>query len=197
MKLIFATHNPNKLSELKEILSDSKQEIISLNELGYTSEIEETGSTLEENALIKARTIYKQYKENVFSEDTGLEIEFLNNEPGVYTARYAGKEKDANKNMDKLLQKLELSSNRNAQFRTVVALIYKGKEYLIEAVCSGSIAFEKSGEGGFGYDPIFIPTGYEQSFAQLSSEIKNTISHRAKALQKLKEKIADIESSKN
>jgi XTP/dITP diphosphohydrolase len=187
MTFIFATHNSNKVKEALKILDQSEIKIQSLSDIGYKHDIEETGTTLEENARIKARTIYTIYKKNVIAEDTGLEVTALNMAPGVYSARYAGSNKNSNENMDLLLKNMSNTDHREAQFRTVLVLYLNDKEYLFEGIVKGNISNEKLGEGGFGYDPIFIPDGYDQSFGQLSSEIKNTISHRAKAFEALKE----------
>jgi XTP/dITP diphosphohydrolase len=185
MKLTFATNNPNKLKEVQSKLSNYK--IVSLKELGITEDIPETGSTLEENALIKARYLYEKYNTDCFADDTGLEIESLNNEPGVYSARYAGEEKSSDKNMDLVLSKLAGKQNRKARFRTVVALIQDGKETLMEGIVEGKIIESKIGDDGFGYDPIFMPNGYDITFAQMDMKTKNRISHRGLAIDKLVE----------
>lgn len=184
MKIVFATNNPHKVKEINEVLSDAF-EIISLQEIGCEEDIPETQPTLKGNALQKARYVKENYGMDCFAEDTGLEIEALNGEPGVVTARYAGLSRDPDANMNLVLNKLHDKENRNAQFRTVIALILNGEEYLFEGIVKGSIALEKRGTGGFGYDPIFIPEGYNETFAELSSEIKNEISHRAKATRQL------------
>ena len=183
-QLLFATNNLYKLKEVKEILKD-KFEILSLNDIGYFEDLTEDGDTLEENALQKARFIYQKYGIDCFSEDTGLEVEVLKNEPGVYSARFAGPQKSDNDNIQLLLTKLNNQSNRNARFRTVLVLILNKKEYLFEGIIHGEIANEKKGVSGFGYDPIFIPCNHEQSFGELSIEIKNKISHRSIAIKKL------------
>lgn len=185
MKLVFATNNPNKLKEVQSKLSN--YEIVSLKELGINEDIPETGSTLDENALIKARYLYERYKTDCFADDTGLEIESLNNEPGVYSARYAGEDKSSDKNMELVLSKLEEKENRKARFRTVVALIQDGKETLMEGIVEGTIIETKTGNDGFGYDPIFMPNGYDITFAQMDMETKNRISHRGLAIDKLVE----------
>jgi len=185
MKLLFATNNPNKLKEVQAKLP--KYEIVSLQELGITEEIPETGSTLEENALIKARYLYQKFQLDCFADDTGLEIESLNNEPGVYTARYAGDEKSAEANMEKVLTKLKGKTNRKARFRTAIALIQSGNEKIVEGIVYGKIIEEKRGNGGFGYDPIFVADGYDETFAQLSLNIKNKIGHRGLAVNELVE----------
>ena len=183
MKLAFATNNPNKLKEVQSKLSN--YEIVSLKELGITEDIPETGSTLDENALIKARYLYEKHNIDCFADDTGLEIEALNNEPGVYSARYAGGERSADANMDKVLTNLEGKENRKARFRTVVALIQDGKETLMEGIVEGTIIETKTGEDGFGYDPIFLPNGFDITFAQMDMDTKNRISHRGLAIDKL------------
>lgn len=183
-KLLFASNNPNKLKEVKDILKD-QFELLSLSDIGHFEDLLEVGNTIEENALQKARFIYQKYDINCFSEDTGLEVEILNNEPGVYSARYAGPQKSDNDNIQLLLNKLKNQSNRNARFRTVIVLILNQKEYLFEGTIYGKIALVKKGISGFGYDPIFIPCNYEQSFGELSNEIKNRISHRSNAIKKL------------
>lgn len=183
--LVFATNNPHKLEEIRAILGDSIP-IVSLREIGCNEDIDETAPTLEGNALLKARYVYHKYKRDCFADDTGLEVEALGGEPGVYSARYAGGEgHDSEANMRKLLQKLSGIKERHAQFRTVIALIWKGEEYLFEGKVEGTILEEKRGEGGFGYDPLFVPDGSEQTFAQLTSKAKNEMSHRARAIQKL------------
>jgi XTP/dITP diphosphohydrolase len=184
MKLIFASHNKNKVKEIAAILPKNF-ELVGLDDLNYTEEIDETGATLEENALIKAKHIYEIFNLNCFADDSGLEVETLNNEPGVYSARYAGIEKNDDANMNKLLENLSHKENRKARFRTVIALILDGKEYLFEGIVNGKIINEKRGEKGFGYDPIFVPNGFEKTFAELPSEEKNQISHRALATNKL------------
>ena len=186
MKLVFATHNPNKSKEV-QVLMPPGMEIVTLDEIGYTKEIPETGLTLEENALIKARTIYEATGINCFADDTGLEVNTLDGEPGVYSARYAGEPANSIKNMDKLLENLKSSADRSARFRTVFALIIDGKEHLFEGIVKGTIISEKHGEGGFGYDPIFLPDGFEQTFAQMQLSEKNKISHRGRALRKMVE----------
>ncbi len=160
-------------------------QIKSLADLNFTEDIPEPFGTLEENALHKARTIHQLYQKNCFAEDTGLEVDALNGAPGVYTARYAGPEKDPNKNMDKLIENLAKHTDRSAQFRTVIALIWEGKEYLFEGIVRGKILTQKTGNGGFGYDPVFQPDGDSRSFAQFSKAEKNEISHRAIAMQKI------------
>lgn len=184
--IVFATSNANKVREVSALL-DGNIEIVSLEDIGCTEEIPETQPTIEGNALQKARYVRDNYKIDCFAEDTGLEITVLNGEPGVYSARYAGEDKDSEANMTKVLTKLEGKSDRTAQFKTVVALTLNEKEYTFEGICKGHIATVKSGHQGFGYDPIFIPEGYDVSFAEMSAEDKNRISHRGKAIDKLKD----------
>ena len=182
--LVFATGNPNKVREVRELIGE-EYELKSLKDIGCEEDIPETEPTLEGNALLKARYVKEHYGLDCFSEDTGLEIHALNGEPGVYTARYAGAEKDPQANMDKALRLLQDKDDRSAQFRTVVALIMDGKEHLFEGVAKGTIAKEKLGEKGFGYDPVFVPAGHGQSFAQMDADLKNSLSHRGKAIKKL------------
>ena len=184
-KLVFATNNAHKLEEVAAILGN-QIELLSLNDIDCHTDIPETAETLEGNALLKSSFIYKNYHLDCFADDTGLEVEALNGAPGVYSARYAeGEGHDAQANMRKLLHELEGKENRKAQFRTAISLILDGKEYLFEGVIKGEIIQEKRGDSGFGYDPIFKPEGYQQTFAELGNEIKNKISHRALAVQKL------------
>ncbi len=184
MKLVFATNNKHKLDEVRFILGD-RVEVLSLNDINCHDDIPETADTLEGNALIKARYIYEKFGIDCFADDTGLEVEALNGAPGVYSARYAGEQHDSQANMNKLLQNLTGKNNRNAQFRTVIALIIKGEEKLFDGIVKGVITEEKNGNSGFGYDPIFIPEGFSESFAQMSNEQKNKISHRYRATEKL------------
>lgn len=184
-KLVFATNNAHKLEEVAAILGN-QVELLSLNDIGCQTDIPETAETLEGNALLKSSYIYKNYHLDCFADDTGLEVEALNGAPGVYSARYAGGEgHDAQANMFKLLHELEGKENRKAQFRTAISLILDGKEYLFEGVIKGEIIKEKRGDSGFGYDPVFMPEGYDRTFAELGNDIKNQISHRALAVQKL------------
>lgn len=184
-KLVFATNNAHKLEEVAAILGD-QVELLSLNDIGCQTDIPETAETLEGNALLKSSYIYKNYHLDCFADDTGLEVEALNGAPGVYSARYAGGEgHDAQANMLKLLHELDGKENRKAQFRTAISLILDGKEYLFEGVIKGEIIKEKRGDSGFGYDPIFKPEGHDRTFAELGNDIKNQISHRALAVQKL------------
>ncbi len=184
MKLVFATNNKHKLQEVRDIIGD-RVELLSLNDIDCHDDIPETADTLQGNALIKARHIFEKYGFNCFADDTGLEVEALNGAPGVYSARYAGEECNSEANMLKLLQNLTCENNRNAQFRTVIALIINGEEKLFNGIVKGTITNEKMGNSGFGYDPIFIPEGYTESFAQMSGEMKNSISHRFRATKQL------------
>lgn len=180
MKLVFATNNRHKLNEVRAIVGD-KVEVLSLNDIGCHDDIPETADTLQGNALIKARYIYEKFRVDCFADDTGLEVEALDGAPGVFSARYAGEECDSEANMQKLLQNLTGKSNRNAQFRTVIALIIKGEEKLFNGIVKGTITEEKRGDSGFGYDPVFVPEGFSESFAQMSGDMKNSISHRYRA----------------
>ena len=184
-KLVFATNNAHKLEEVAAILGE-QIELFNLNDIGCHTDIPETAATLEGNALLKSSFIFKNYGLDCFADDTGLEVEALDGAPGVYSARYAGGEgHDSQANMLKLLRDLEGKENRKAQFRTAISLILDGKEYLFEGVIKGEIIKEKRGDSGFGYDPIFKPEGYDKTFAELGNDIKNKISHRALAVQKL------------
>ena len=183
--LVFATGNPHKVKEVNELL-DGKMNIVSLKSIGITEDIPETSPTLEGNALQKARYIFEKYGFNCFSEDTGLEINALDSDPGVNTARYSGPERDPVKNMNLVLRNLKKKEDRSARFKTVIALIIEGREYTFEGIVNGTIAHQKSGKKGFGYDPIFIPENETITFAEMGSPAKNAISHRARALAKLK-----------
>ncbi len=183
-KLVFATNNAHKLEEVRAVVGDSF-EILSLQDVGCTEDIEETGKTLEENAFIKVRYINDKYGYNCFADDTGLEVEALGGAPGVYSARYSGDGHDAKANMKKLLLELKGIENRKACFRTMIALILDGKEYQFEGRIDGDILTEEHGTAGFGYDPVFRPHGYDKTFAELGSDIKNEISHRALAVKDL------------
>lgn len=185
-KLVFATNNAHKLSEVKAIL-ESEYQIVSLSDLNCNEDIAETADNLEGNALIKAKYIHEKFGLDCFADDTGLEIEALNGAPGVFSARYAGENHDAQKNMSKVLDQMRDSTNRKARFRTVIALIQGNTTIFFEGKIEGKISLKPSGQSGFGYDPIFIPEGYKLSFAELSTEVKNSISHRALAVQKLTE----------
>ncbi len=191
MKIVFASNNKNKIQEIQSMLPESIQ-IVSLESIGCLEEIPETSETIEGNAILKANYVTQKYGFDCFADDTGLEVEALNGEPGVYSARYAGEQRNVDDNMDKLLEELLDKTNRNAQFKTVIALNFEGKQYLFEGIASGEITLEKIGFGGFGYDPIFKPNGYENTFAELSLEIKNEISHRGKATKALLEFLQNI-----
>jgi XTP/dITP diphosphohydrolase len=180
MKLIFATNNRHKIEEINAALS-GKFSIITLQEAGIDIDIPEPHDTIQENAAEKARTIYQMTGIDCFSEDTGLEVPALNNEPGVYSARYAGEERSFQKNIDKLLLKLNDSKNRSARFRTVICLIRNGNENFFEGICEGEIRGDQRGAGGFGYDPVFVPRGSTKTFAEMTIEEKNQYSHRKKA----------------
>ena len=184
MKLVFATNNLHKLREVQEMLSNSI-EVLSLKDIGCFEDIEETESTLEGNAKLKADYITEKYGFDCFADDTGLEVEALDGKPGVYSARYAGEHGNAEKNMEKLLIELQNKSSRKAKFRTIIALNLTNKQYLFEGICDGEILNEKTGVKGFGYDPIFKPRNASCSFAEMNSEEKNIISHRGIAIQEL------------
>ncbi len=184
MTLIFATHNQNKAMEIASQLPFSV-ELTTLSELDYHDEIPETGSTLEENARIKSEFVAKKFDENCFADDTGLEVESLNGEPGVYSARYAGEDKNSEANMNLLLKNLEGLENRNAQFKTIISLFWEGEYYQFEGIVKGKILKERKGNKGFGYDPIFQPDESDSSFAEMELGEKNKISHRARAIEKM------------
>lgn len=193
MKIVFATNNKNKLAEIRNILGETF-EIVSLQDIGCNADIPETGKTLEENAIQKARYIFNNYGMSVFADDTGLEVNALGGAPGIYSARYAGGTgHDSEANMTKLLHELGENNNRKARFRTVIALLLKDEdkgtvdEKLFEGIAGGEIIRERRGGEGFGYDPIFMPEGYDRTFAELGLEVKNRISHRARAVAKLAE----------
>jgi len=183
-KLVFATNNKHKLREVKDIVSGDFQ-IVSLADIQCAGDIPETADTLEGNALLKARYVKEQYGYDCFADDTGLEVEALNGAPGVYSARYAGPAHDSHANMQKLLQHLHGQTNRKACFRTVIALIINNQTHFFEGVIEGQITASPRGTNGFGYDPVFVPDGYTETFAELGDAIKNTISHRAKAVHAL------------
>ena len=191
MKIVFASNNKNKIQEIQSMLPE-KIQIISLESIGCFEEIPETADTIEGNAIMKANYISQKYGFDCFADDTGLEVDSLNGQPGVYSARFAGEQRNADDNMNKLLIELTDQSNRNAHFKTVIALNFKGKQYLFTGIASGEIILEKMGSGGFGYDPIFKPSGYENTFAELSLEIKNEISHRGKATKLLFEFLQNL-----
>ena len=208
MKIVFATNNAHKLAEIRQILGDSI-EVLSLKDIGCDADIPETGQTLEENAKQKAHYVYERYHLDCFADDTGLEVDALGGEPGIYSARYASMEAgalshDSEANMSKLLLKLGENNNRKARFRTVIALIQKRnvcpcgctsvtQEHLFEGIVEGEITRERSGHEGFGYDPIFRPDGYDKTFAELGADVKNQISHRARATQKLADYLLNVE----
>lgn len=190
MELIFATHNNNKVKEVTKMLP-SYLTMKSLTDINFFDEIEETGETFEENALLKAKTIFDKTGKNIFADDSGLVIEALDGAPGVYSARYAGTGKDED-NIAKALKELEEKTNRKAYFISIFCLILNGKEYFFEGRVNGTIATEIMGDNGFGYDPIFIPDGFSKSFAQMTAEEKNTISHRGKAVEKLNDFLTNL-----
>lgn len=184
MELVFATNNKYKLEEVSEILKD-KYRLLSLSEIGCLDDIPETSNTIEGNALQKARFIFEKYGVGCFADDTGLEVDVLDGRPGVFSARYAGEGCSYNDNVVKLLGELQGLQNRNARFRTVIALISNGKEHLFEGIINGHITDRPLGKAGFGYDPVFVPEGYDQTFAEMTFDLKNRISHRAIAVEKL------------
>lgn len=190
MELIFATHNNNKVKEVTKMLP-SYLSMKSLTDINFFDEIEETGTTFEENAQLKAKTIFDKTGKNIFADDSGLVIEALDGAPGVYSARYAGTGKDED-NIAKALKELEGETNRKAYFISIFCLILNGKEYFFEGRVNGTIATEIMGDNGFGYDPIFIPDGFSKSFAQMSPEEKNAISHRGKAVEKLNDFLTNL-----
>lgn len=184
MKLVFASNNKNKIAEIQQLIGD-KFEIVSLQDIGCTEDIPETADTIEGNAILKAQYVYDKYGLSCFADDTGLEIDALEGEPGVYSARYAGEQKNADDNMALVLQKLESQTNRSAQFKTVIALNFGSEHFLFEGIVKGTITPVKRGNAGFGYDPIFQPEGFDVTFAEMSMQQKSTISHRGKAVEKL------------
>lgn len=186
MKLVFATNNKHKVREISDLL-DNNFRILGLADLNITEEIPEEAETLEENALFKARYVHDKTGLNVFADDTGLEVTALGGAPGVYSARYAGENKSFDDNIEKLLREMQNASDRSARFRTVIALILDGSEYLFEGTVEGEITRERRGDGGFGYDPVFLATGYDRTFAEMPLGEKNLISHRAKAMKQLLE----------
>ncbi len=185
-KIVFATNNTHKLEELQAILSH-KYHVLGLLDIGFKDDIPETGTTLAENASIKSQHIFDRFGINCFSDDTGLEVDALGGKPGVYSARYAGENSSYAQNVDKLLNALKDEENRTARFKTVISLILDGKEHQFEGCVEGAITKDKHGEKGFGYDPVFLPDGYKQTFAEMPAELKNKISHRGKAVAKLVE----------
>lgn len=184
MQLVFATNNRHKLEEVAAKVGE-KIRLLTLLDIGCTDDIEETGTTFWENASIKSHHIYEKYKLNCFGDDSGLEIDALNGEPGVYSARYAGEHGNHAANIDKVLQRLNGETNRKARFRTIISLIWNGEEHFFDGTVEGAIRISPNGTDGFGYDPIFEPAGYDITFAEMSMEQKNSISHRAKAMEKL------------
>lgn len=186
MKIVLASNNKHKLEEMRAILGE-KIEIVSLSDINCHDEISEEQDTIEGNALQKARYIHDKFNVDCFADDTGLEVECLNGEPGVYSARYAGEHPTFDDNISKLLANMEGKTNRNAKFRTAIALILDGKEYIFEGEVRGSITKEYRGHNGFGYDPVFLPDGFSKTFAELDAETKNKISHRGNAAKKLAE----------
>lgn len=190
-ELVFATNNAHKLDEVRDILGDAFR-VLSLREINCHDDIPETADTLEGNALLKARYVKEHYGYDCFADDTGLEVKALHNEPGVFSARYAGDAKDSRANMRKVLEKLHDQDDRSGRFRTVIALIRDGQEHLFEGVVNGTLIAAERGTAGFGYDPIFVPEGYTETFAELGDAVKNTISHRALAVQQLKTFLDEI-----
>ncbi len=184
MELVFASSNQNKVTEIQKVIGN-KIKLLSLKDINCLEEIEETGKTFHENALIKAKYVSEKYKYDCFGDDSGLEVEALNNQPGVFSARYAGEPKNDANNTKKLLSELGSNRNRNARFKTVIALVIDGIEQFFEGEIKGQITLQPIGNGGFGYDPVFIPVGYDKTFAQMSPDEKNLISHRAIATRKL------------
>lgn len=184
MQICFATNNAHKLDEVRQILGAQFQ-VLSLAEIGCNEELPENQDTLEGNSEEKAMYVYQHYQVNCFADDTGLEVDTLNGEPGVYSARYAGPQRSGDDNMRLLLKNLANKENRSAQFRTVITLVLDGQKHKFEGVVRGMIAHQKTGSAGFGYDPIFVPEGFDQSFAEMSPRDKNRISHRGRAIQKL------------
>lgn len=184
MELVFATNNKHKVREISDLLDDNFR-ILGLADLNITEDIPEEAETLEENALFKARYVHDKTGKNVFADDTGLEVDALGGAPGVYSARYAGENKSFDDNIEKLLREMNGANDRNARFRTVIALILDGTEYLFEGTVEGEITRERRGAGGFGYDPVFLATGYERTFAEIPLSEKNKISHRAMAMRQL------------
>lgn len=190
-KIVFATNNTHKLEELRNILA-GRYQVLGLSDIGFYDEIPETGHTLAENATQKSKHIFDRFQVDCFSDDTGLEVDALDGRPGVYSARYAGENSSYEQNVDKLLIELKHSENRTARFKTVISLIIEGKEYQFEGRAEGVITKERHGNKGFGYDPVFIPDGYTQTFAEMSAELKNKISHRGKAVAKLTRFLNDL-----
>lgn len=190
IKLILATNNSHKVEEIQHFLGD-KFELLTLNQIGFEGDIDETGTTLSENSQIKAEFIYQKYQQNCLADDSGLEVFSINNEPGVYSARYAGKHRSHEDNMNLLLENLVDKADPSAQFRTVITLIIDGKINQFEGIVKGKIISEKRGNQGFGYDPIFVPDGYERTFAEMTLDEKSSLSHRTRAIQKMIEFLAN------
>jgi XTP/dITP diphosphohydrolase len=190
-QLLFVTHNAHKSEEVKAIVGNNF-EVMNLSEINFFDEIPETGNTFKENALQKAKFLHDRLGCNCFADDTGLEVDALNGEPGVYSARYAGEPSNTQRNIEKLLENLKGKENRKAQFTTVIAVILNNEIYFFEGAISGQIIDNQRGEGDFGYDSVFIPDGYDKTFAELPAEVKNSISHRAVAMQKFKEFINNL-----
>lgn len=184
IQLVFATNNRHKLEEVADKIS-GKLQLLTLADIGCTADIEETGTTFKENASIKSRYIYNNYQLSCFGDDSGLIVDALNGEPGVYSARYAGEHGNHAANIKKVIDKLQGIQNRKARFITVISLIWNGEEHFFEGIIEGTIRHQVAGNGGFGYDPIFQPDGYEITFAEMSLDEKNKISHRARAMEKL------------
>ncbi|QLC65438.1 non-canonical purine NTP diphosphatase [Flavobacterium sp. LPB0248] len=184
MKLVFASNNKNKIAEIQSMLPDSIK-ILSLEDINCLEDIPETADTIEGNAILKADYVTQKYGYDCFADDTGLEVNALNGEPGVYSARYAGEQKNADDNMNKLLDALKNEENRSAQFKTVITLNLNGKQYLFTGIAKGEITLTKTGTNGFGYDPIFKPENFNETFSELPLETKNTIGHRGKAVKQL------------
>lgn len=185
-KVVFATHNAHKLEEVRMIL-ENEAEVVGLADIGCTEEIPENAETLDENARAKAMYLFENYGFPCIADDTGLEVEALNGAPGIFSARYAGEPSNSEKNVEKLLREMDGKTNRNAQFRTVIAFVENGETCFFEGIIKGKIGTERKGKKGFGYDPIFIPEGYEISFAEMESALKNEISHRALAIKKFEQ----------
>jgi XTP/dITP diphosphohydrolase len=193
LKLVFATNNKNKIKEIKHLIGNSI-ELLSLEDIGCLEDIPETSDTIQGNAIQKAKYVYDNYGYNCFADDTGLEIDALNGEPGIYSARYAGEQRNPEDNMNKVLEKLNDATNRNAQFKTVIALIINGKISCFEGIVKGEMTRVRSGEEGFGYDPIFKPKGYDITYSEMNLELKNKISHRALATHQLIEHLQKMSS---
>ncbi|MCB0380009.1 MAG: non-canonical purine NTP diphosphatase [Flavobacteriales bacterium] len=193
LKLVFATNNKNKIKEIKHLIGNSI-ELLSLEDIGCVEDIPETSDTIQGNAIQKAKYVYDNYGYNCFADDTGLEIDELNGEPGIYSARYAGEQRNSEDNMNKVLEKLNDATNRNAQFKTVIALIINGEISCFEGIVKGEMTRVRSGEEGFGYDPIFKPKGYDITYSEMNLELKNKISHRALATHQLIEHLQKMSS---